>query len=405
LNRKFTFQDKEIAGGHKSSFLGELWEILHFLRKTSVYSSTPNNIIPYVNGEPITSYVIGEHITSPATKVIFPTNDRKVCLKVWLPCHNDVYDTKDIATRTAYLLEGLAFNRKFAKDVCLGVAPVIYRDEHLMQCGQVISQPEISQVQFDVDYALIMNRLEKSWRLDRKLHGVLDNQKGMEFLAKEVARIHKQLTQSRADMGTPECIASKMEFNIQLFDKAVNALSDLSASRILRKACAAFTDKFKQRYINGYIKRCHGDLKATNLWIPSHEGEMLTQLLALDCVDFNPYFCHIDTLSDVAMLAVDIEVRLTYLQHRGGNKRLRPKLSRYFLEKYLKVFGENIKEVWPLLEYYMTEKAMVCAYMSILYDGLPSLGEKYIKVANAHAHNLEELLISPNKLPSYLRKK
>jgi hypothetical protein len=44
------------------------------------------------------------------------------------------------------------------------------------------------------------------------------------------------------------------------------------------------------------------------------------------------------------------------------------------------------------LEYYMTEKAMICAFMSILYDQLPTLGEKYLDVAFAHAQKLQRKL-------------
>ena len=45
-------------------------------------------------------------------------------------------------------------------------------------------------------------------------------------------------------------------------------------------------------------------------------------------------------------------------------------------------------DVWPLLRYYMTEKAMVCAYVSILYDKQPELGERYLDIAYVHAQQL-----------------
>jgi hypothetical protein len=40
----------------------------------------------------------------------------------------------------------------------------------------------------------------------------------------------------------------------------------------------------------------------------------------------------------------------------------------------------------------MTEKSMICAYMCILFDGQPSLGEKYLEVALNHAQELKKLL-------------
>src|SRR5260370_41514472 len=120
-------------------------------------------------------------------------------------------------------------------------------------------------------------------------------------------------------------------------------------------------------------KRCHGDLKATNLWVrpKSSLGGLKKngqELIALDCVDFNPDFCHIDTLSDVAMLAIDIEMHLTSKTDNSINARFGQKLAEHFLYTYLEEAKERSEAVWPLLEYYMTEKSMVCAYVSILYD-------------------------------------
>jgi aminoglycoside phosphotransferase family enzyme len=126
----------------------------------------------------------------------------------------------------------------------------------------------------------------------------------------------------------------------------------------------------------------------TNLWVRSFPVPYFqSKLLALDCIDFKPEFCYIDTLSDVAMLVVDLE-------------RLYPretKLTKRFLHTYLSNMQENLKFVEPLLEYYLTEKAIVCSYVSILFDDQQDdqeheLGKKYLQIAHRHAQRLRELV-------------
>ena len=166
-----------------------------------------------------------------------------------------------------------------------------------------------------------------------------------------------------------------------------------TASMLLEQVGKVHLYDFNKRYREGHIKRCHGDLKAANLWVcpPDNDSQAQERLIPLDCVDFNPEFCNIDTLSDVAMLAIDLEMRLGNPVGNGNEKLSGQQLARHFLHTYLKASGES-ETVWPLLEYYMTEKAMVCAYMSVQYDGLPTLGEKYLEVVLTHAKELAKYL-------------
>ncbi len=173
-------------------------------------------------------------------------------------------------------------------------------------------------------------------------------------------------------------------------------------SNLIAQAYKAYRDLFQKRHDAHHIKRCHGDLKTTNLWIEPEKTFLFglkkypRQLLALDCVDFNPEFCHIDTLSDVAMLAIDLEMHLSDWLKMSSNRQEGEALTRYFLKCYLGEMKEDSEEnsrvLWSLLEYYMTEKSMVCAYVSILYDERPVIGKKYLEVALAHAQRLEKML-------------
>src|SRR5579859_4692503 len=363
-------------------------------------------------------FQVDVNLASSATRVMFNDSDwtrKQICLKMWLKCHNDLYQTKDLTKQTTFLLEGLVFNRQFSENVYYGIVPILVDDPDRLECGPLIADPTFANLVPDKPYALVMKRLKEEWRLDQQLQpGKLGNTRGMEFLAHQVALMHRHLNRSLPKFGTPERIANKLDFNIEQFHKALDGRkvdpqimaasifseADIekieSVSNLLRKLSKARQGDFEKRQHERHIKRCHGDLKAANLWIcpPDDRSETQERLVALDCVDFNPEFCNIDTLSDVAMLAVDLEMRLENVTKSHNEKLSGRQLAIHFLQTYLKATGEN-DDVWPLLEYYMSEKAMVCAYMSMLYDESPMLGERYLKVLLMHSQELPKYLPSP----------
>ena len=224
---------------------------------------------------------------------------------------------------------------------------------------------------------------------------------------------------SPIDMGTPKRLSTKLEFNLQRFHEALDRVCEDETHSEFRKRVGAggmhwFSsfdwlmeqvgkiqqpnyESFEQRHHHKHIRRCHGDLKATNLWICQASGSRSQlplpnqRLVALDCVDFKPEFCHIDTLSDIAMLAIDLEMRLTSWSNNPQDQRRGKRLTKLFMNTYLHEMGEK-DTVRLLLEYYLTEKAMICTYMSILYDKLPSLGEKYLDVVLTHSQKLADYL-------------
>src|SRR5205823_4876570 len=220
-----------------------------------------------------------------------------------------------------YLLEGFEFNRRFASFVYLGIAPVYFKQGFLQPKnilrGKLIEKPKEQDIKSGVKYVIVMRRLDEDLRLDHQIYKhKICGQADFEFLAKEVARMHRKLCNSPVDKGTPNSILSKLEINRQLFEESLQQMHESSEflekyiwiSNLMVHANREYVDLFKQRYDSHCIKRSHGDLKTTNLWIKP-EGSYLfglikkpRQLFAIDCIDFNPEFCHIDMLSDVAML-------------------------------------------------------------------------------------------------------
>jgi aminoglycoside phosphotransferase family enzyme len=342
-------------------------------------------------------YPFKYEILQTTTRVIFTRSKRsgrQICLKFWRRTEDEVCDERLIVRNDEYLIEGLEFNRKFAPGVYLGIATVIVSDDNKhIQRGPLIKHPFKEQLLNGERYALVMRTLKRSQRLDSQLkHKKVD----VGFLAHQVAQMHRQLEQTFSSdiYGMPDRNAAKLSLNNELF---IDAMIELFSSKYknylwigacLKEAGNIFSSRFERRCSEGHIKHCHGDLKVTNLWVRSLPVPFCrSKFLALDCIDFKPEFCFIDTLSDVAMLVVDLE-------------RLYPReteLTKRFLHTYLGNMQENLKFVEPLLEYYLTEKAIVCSYVSILFDDQQDdqeheLGKKYLQIACSHAQRLRKLV-------------
>jgi aminoglycoside phosphotransferase family enzyme len=138
---------------------------------------------------------------------------------------------------------------------------------------------------------------------------------------------------------------------------------------------------FERRLEGNHIKRCHGDLKADNIWIESGGLECderpETCVRILDCIDFKPLFCMIDTLSDIALLIVDIQARTSNLD-----------LANATIDEYLRISGEDEEAARYLLAYYLVEKAIIGTVNSFIDDKDEKLGKSYTKVARQRMDDL-----------------
>jgi aminoglycoside phosphotransferase family enzyme len=368
----------------------------------------------FVLGSALSDYLLPDRSTQLSqtptviTFALIEGSGEQVCLKMLRMWEDALYDLKDRAKRTSALLEGLRFNSKFAPHVYLGLLPLNEEEVHsgiqVEQRERIISNPREDDLQ-DVEYALVMERLDENSRLDRQLRQDqrLRSAVGMEFLAKAIGWMHHQLESAPDDFATFQAITSKLEFNLNMFEQYLgeSMLDEMrravyeEVSTAVKKALEAHKDLFHERWKAGKIKRCHGDLKSTNLWLcakrelagfapPEFDGR---QLFALDGIDFRADFYFIDTLSDIAMMAVDLEVCLTMQVAGVGEQVDGVAMARHFLDTYLQEMGESRQEVQALLEYYMTEKALVCSYISISkgYAGSLDLAYRYLDIARVHA--------------------
>jgi aminoglycoside phosphotransferase family enzyme len=62
-------------------------------------------------------------------------------------------------------------------------------------------------------------------------------------------------------------------------------------------------DQAEQRRLDGRVRDCHGDLHLDNIALIDNE------VMPFDCIEFNPELRWIDTISEAAFVAMDLQAR------------------------------------------------------------------------------------------------
>ncbi len=88
---------------------------------------------------------------------------------------------------------------------------------------------------------------------------------------------------------------------------------------------------------------------------------------------------NIDTLSDFAMLVIDVQTRTKS-----------PALAGEMVKYYLEFTGQNDQTARSVLAYFLVEKAIVGAAISIVYDNLSELGLSLLEIARTRMQSLIE---------------
>ncbi|EFH86987.1 hypothetical protein [Ktedonobacter racemifer] len=355
---------------------------------------------------------------SPATQVLQLTDKKEnYCIKRWLPFENCVYNTKDVAKNNYYTLNGLAFNTQFARGIYLGVAPIIgdfFEQDMSITLGPLSTSKPSKDLISKVPHALIMHFIEQDLRLDNQIKaGAFGSEEDLDFLASKISNIHTSDIACKSDprqYSNIKALREKWECNKLCLIDTLRAENFPVAKKfnkdefftIMDNALKKYRKTFQQRC--KYVRRCHGDLKTNNLWLLPNNHKTIQKadvlpnkdakhLRILDCIDFNPCLSYIDPLSDVAMLVMDLEEKLSFEKEETTTKNI----ISFFLNKYLSYVSDIIppeskRDLEPIMEFYIVEKAIVGAAVSVLSDNLPALGEHYLYIAQTHLNNLSRLL-------------
>jgi aminoglycoside phosphotransferase family enzyme len=337
--------------------------------------------------------------TGPAL-ILFARNtqtDESIVIKKLHEYEDARYNLKTRDERHNCLIEALKWNSRFTSNVYIGLGRICGELNGLnlspgqIYLDQIVREPDKELLDPDAEYGLLMVRLPDERRLDNLLKSeeAATLWSLIDQLLEYIADVHKNgaAPATRADKdeypwGSPEQLWKKLNHNIGLMklepiaagakDHTTAAYNRLQHDLRNIASGKTLTNYFEQRKARGHIKRCHGDLKAANIWITQ-------RVQILDAIDFNPMYCNIDTLSDFAMLVVDIQARTKSAD-----------LARHMITYYLGLMGQEDDVAQVVLIYYLIEKAIVNAAISIVHDHAPEQGKAFIDIAEIYMKEMSQ---------------
>ncbi len=311
-----------------------------------------------------------DHVELRETHIswVFLTGD--FAYKVKKPRNLGFLDFSTLAARKHFCEEELRLNRRFAPSLYLAVVPLTRNQGlHMGGAGEV------------VDYAVKMRQFD-----DAALLSTIAASDGLSAtLIRDLSRL---LAQTHAGLepvypasgpGTPLVIQDAMVQNFEQIARypiapiIIQQLADLR--RWSDECIAQRMPMMLRRIALGHIKELHGDLHLGNIAIVD------SALTFFDCIEFNLEFRVMDTVAELAFLAMDCEARGLLVQ------------ARQLINDYLEYSGDY--SGLAMLNWYRCYFAMVRAKVSLLRvePGDPGLAEtesyrdflRYLELARGFA--------------------
>lgn len=208
-------------------------------------------------------------------------------------------DFSTLAARLEDCETELALNRRFAPSLYLDVVAVTGTPEH----------PVLNGSGDPIEYAVHMRRFDGAHELEAELARDAVTAADMRRFAFDIADTHHSAPAAADDSGYADvsaifdpihtcCEALISDAPDVSFRSEAEAMAEWVHSQ--RQALG---DALAARCREGRIRECHGDLHVGN--IVRHEG----RLTAFDCIEFNAALRHVDPVSDIAFLVMDLDLR------------------------------------------------------------------------------------------------
>ncbi|HKS17082.1 MAG TPA: kinase, partial [Planctomycetota bacterium] len=208
--------------------------------------------------------------------------------------------------RRHFCEEEVRLNRRLAPETYLDVWPV-RRDP---TGYTMIGEGPI------VDYAVQMRRLPR----DRSAVALLEQGRLTPDLLDRLARTLRDFYDRAGilrQFGGVDALERVLQENMDQVEPYVDDLIGIDEWRALRDWQEAFLKRnrarFESRVAEGRIREGHGDLRLEHVYFIEDGAQVI------DCIDFNERFRYLDTASDAAFLAMELE------------HRRRPDLAGWFL--------------------------------------------------------------------------
>jgi aminoglycoside phosphotransferase family enzyme/predicted kinase len=234
--------------------------------------------------------------------------------KIKKPVVLDFLDFGTLDRRRHFCEEEIRLNRPSAPEIYLDVVPI----------GMVDGQPKFGADGDPVEYAVRMRRFDQALRLDAQLEQQALSVQDMKELGQTVATRHRSAAHVEVDRRERVLRLTRefMEDNFVALEGFVDQhilrrLIDWTRSELQRREAL-----IAQRFDDGYVRDCHGDLHLGNL------VRLPGGITTFDCIEFNPDLRQIDVMCDIAFLVMDLVARE------------RHDLAAHFINRYLEATGD-----------------------------------------------------------------
>ena len=261
--------------------------------------------------------------------------------KIKKPVNLGFLDFSTLERRRHFCHEELRLNRRFA--------PQIYVD--VIEIRGTVDAPRLHGEGTAIEYALQMIEFPQQCLLSHHAADGTLTATMVDAIAVRVNELHASADSAPPEsaFGSAHSVHRWSEENLSQIANAVpDSLMPASFGRLQRwyQDNADLLDQVERRKHDGRVRDCHGDLHLDNMALIDNE------VMPFDCIEFNPELRWIDTISEAAFVAMD-------LQARGY-----PGFGWRFISLYLENSADY--DAIVLLRYYFIYRALVRAKVEAL---------------------------------------
>jgi aminoglycoside phosphotransferase family enzyme/predicted kinase len=262
--------------------------------------------------------------------------------KIKKPVDFGFLDFSTLEQRRFFCEEELRLNRRYAPELYLAVLPVTGSPEHPRMGG---SGPPL-------EYAVQLRRFDEALRFDALARNQRLMPEHVDGLAARLAAFHAAIPRAAATdahgLAERQYEAAALNFTrLRALPGEPGDLAKLDALQAWTNAEYANREpQMRRRKTEGCIRECHGDLHLANIVLLDGRPTLF------DGIEFNEGLRWIDVLSELAFVAMDLEVH--------GE----PTLAWRLVNRYLEITGDHAG--LPLFDFYRVYRAMVRAKIARL---------------------------------------
>jgi len=292
------------------------------------------------------------------------------------------------ALRNADSLRELRLNRRLAKEVYLGVAPVERHDGamHLGALREDLAPP--ARGARDAEHCVVMRRLPEGRDALAMLERGALSEQHVDAIALRIAGFHALNGLGAPAPFSPEAWLARVAGPVrESFGEIGRSDAFGARARAAGARAEALLDRHAQRFerrrVAGRVVDGHGDLHLAHVWFERDDAPPL----AIDCLEFRDDYRQIDAASDVAFLAMDLE-------YRG-----RRDLAERFLRRYAEASDDY--DLYGVVDFFTAYRAAVRAKVACLAarDELVPAGQRTAAALSAEQHLAlaEGALVEPRR--------